>query len=79
NLAVSYSGAGRIQDTLYLAERVLADSERLLGLDHPDTLRARNNLVRVREATGAVQQPDTETPTTTPDHHPPAETPEQPV
>ncbi|MFF8448870.1 tetratricopeptide repeat protein, partial [Streptomyces leeuwenhoekii] len=29
NLAVSYSGAGRIQDTLYLAERVLADSERL--------------------------------------------------
>uniref|UniRef100_UPI0013005759 tetratricopeptide repeat protein n=1 Tax=Streptomyces triticisoli TaxID=2182797 RepID=UPI0013005759 len=56
-LAVSYTDAGRTQEALELDERVLADYERLLGLDHPDTLTARSNLAvsyrdagRIREA-----------------------------
>ncbi|MFM9594175.1 tetratricopeptide repeat protein, partial [Streptomyces scabiei] len=75
NLAVSYSTAGRTQDALDLHEQVLADRERILGQDHPDTLRARHNLARVRDATTAIQQPDTATPATAP----PSDTPEQPV
>jgi hypothetical protein len=31
-----------------LCERTLADRERVLGADHPDTLASRNNLERVR-------------------------------
>ncbi|MBT2415753.1 tetratricopeptide repeat protein [Streptomyces sp. ISL-12] len=79
NLANSYSDAGRIQDALDLRERVLADYERILGPDHPNTLDARNNLARTRKAAAAVQQLDTATPVTAPDHQPPPDTPEQPV
>ncbi|MFI6209379.1 tetratricopeptide repeat protein [Streptomyces sp. NPDC051041] len=76
NLAASYSNAGRIQDALDLSERVLADRERLLGPGHPATLIARHNLARAREATAAVQQPDTATPPTAPDPQPPSDTSE---
>ncbi|MEV6116692.1 FxSxx-COOH system tetratricopeptide repeat protein [Streptomyces sp. NPDC052109] len=75
NLALFYGAAGRVQDALDLRERVLADYERILGPDHPDTLKVRNNLARAREAATAVQQPDTATPSTTPDRQPPSETP----
>ncbi|MFM9746080.1 tetratricopeptide repeat protein, partial [Streptomyces brasiliscabiei] len=36
-------------------ERVLADYERILGQDHPDTLRARHNLAISYSAAGRVQ------------------------
>ncbi|WP_437040184.1 tetratricopeptide repeat protein [Streptomyces sp. enrichment culture] len=72
HLAASYHDAGRVQDALDLVERVLADYERILGPNHPDTLSA-------REVAAAVRPPDTATPVTAPDHHPPSETPEQPV
>jgi len=40
-LAMSYGGIGRLGEATELGERVVADSERILGLEHPDTLRAR--------------------------------------
>ncbi|MFD8543431.1 tetratricopeptide repeat protein [Streptomyces sp. NPDC059649] len=79
NLANSYSDAGRVQEALDLRERVLADFERVLGPDHPAVLTARNNLARTREAAAALQRRDTATPSTTPDHQPPADTAEQSV
>ncbi|MFD9115360.1 FxSxx-COOH system tetratricopeptide repeat protein [Streptomyces bottropensis] len=78
NLAISYSDVGRVQDSLDLNERVLADCERLLGPDHPETLAARSSLGLFHDA-AVVQQPDTATPATAPDHPPPSGTPEQPV
>ncbi|WP_159020971.1 tetratricopeptide repeat protein, partial [Streptomyces sp. HNS054] len=74
--AVSYGDAGRVQDALNLSERVLADYERLLGPDHPDTLTARNHLAHLRGCAAAAKQPDT---ATSPDHKPPSDIPEQPV
>ncbi|MFD8588685.1 tetratricopeptide repeat protein, partial [Streptomyces sp. NPDC059637] len=44
NLATSYRQAGRTTDAITLLEQVAADSERILGPHHPDTLTARNNL-----------------------------------
>ena len=44
NLAASYSQAGRTNDAIALREAVLADHERLLGPEHPDTLISRANL-----------------------------------
>ncbi|MGW6404935.1 hypothetical protein [Streptomyces sp. NPDC055134] len=41
--------------------------ERVLGLDHPAALTARNNLTRAHAAAGAVQQPGTATPSTAAD------------
>ncbi|MFG2820029.1 tetratricopeptide repeat protein [Kitasatospora sp. NPDC048365] len=40
----SYRQAGRTGEAIGLLERVVADSERLLGHDHPDTLTARLHL-----------------------------------
>ncbi|WP_375502712.1 tetratricopeptide repeat protein, partial [uncultured Jatrophihabitans sp.] len=48
NLASSYWSAGRTGDAITLLEAVLADSKRLLGPEHPDTLTARANLDYVR-------------------------------
>jgi hypothetical protein len=39
-----------------LYERNLADSERLLGPDHPDTLASRNNLAMAYEDAGRVAE-----------------------
>jgi hypothetical protein len=36
--------AGRTAEAIPLLERTLADSERVLGTDHPNALRTRNNL-----------------------------------
>ena len=44
NLALAYREAGRSAEAIPLHERTLADRERLLGPDHPDTLQSRNNL-----------------------------------
>jgi hypothetical protein len=44
NLASSYRQAGRIDEAITLLEAVLADSERLLGPEHPATRAARDAL-----------------------------------
>ncbi|WP_146193956.1 tetratricopeptide repeat protein, partial [Streptomyces sp. MA5143a] len=67
--------AGRDQEALDLYERVLTDSERILGPNHPDTIDARNNIIRAREAAAAAQQADTATPSTAPDCQPPSANP----
>jgi len=48
-----------------LHEQTLADYERVLGADHPDTLKTRNNLANAYEVAGRTaeaitirQQPD---------------------
>jgi cytochrome c-type biogenesis protein CcmH/NrfG len=50
NLAAAYREAGRVTEAIPLFERTVADCERLLGADHPRTLRARKSLARAREA-----------------------------
>ncbi|MFD3326594.1 tetratricopeptide repeat protein [Streptomyces sp. NPDC058701] len=44
NLATSYWQAGRTAEVILLLEQAVADFERLLGPDHPDTVTARANL-----------------------------------
>jgi hypothetical protein len=44
DLALSYRSAGRTSDAIVLLEQVLADSQRLLGAEHPNTLLVRANL-----------------------------------
>ena len=53
NLAVSYWSAGRTGEAIALHEQVAADTERLLGPDHPDTLSARGNLAALVLVGGA--------------------------
>jgi hypothetical protein len=48
NLASSYRSAGRTGEAIELQERVLADSERILGAEHPDTIAARDMLAAWR-------------------------------
>jgi tetratricopeptide (TPR) repeat protein len=43
-LAAAYQATGRYQDALGLARRTLADRERVLGHDHPDTLASLSTL-----------------------------------
>ena len=45
NLAVSLKYQGDLIGALELEEKVLAARERVLGADHPDTLRAKNNFL----------------------------------
>ena len=52
NLALAYQDAGRAAEAIALHERTLADRERVLGPDHPDTLNSRNNLAAARAALG---------------------------
>ncbi|MEU1456937.1 tetratricopeptide repeat protein, partial [Streptomyces avermitilis] len=42
-----YWQAGRTGEAIDLVEQVVADRERLLGADHPDTLTARGNLAAI--------------------------------
>jgi hypothetical protein len=44
NLAMAYRAAGRTAEAIPLLERTLADCERMLGADHPDTKAAREDL-----------------------------------
>ncbi|MFK0188363.1 tetratricopeptide repeat protein [Streptomyces rubiginosohelvolus] len=79
NLAGAYQMAGDLERAIPLLEATLAQCEQVLGDTHPNTLISRNNLARARKAAAAVQQPDTATPATDPDHQPLSDTPEQPV
>uniref|UniRef100_UPI000A69D766 tetratricopeptide repeat protein n=1 Tax=Streptomyces torulosus TaxID=68276 RepID=UPI000A69D766 len=79
NLAGAYASAGDLGRAIPLYETTLSQCEEVLGDTHPDTLNSRNNLALARRDAAAVQQPDTATPATDPDHQPPSETPEQPV
>ncbi|MFF8293552.1 tetratricopeptide repeat protein [Streptomyces sp. NPDC016309] len=52
NLAVSYRQAGRTDKAITILERVVADRERLLGDNHPNTLTAPSNLEYARRSVG---------------------------
>jgi hypothetical protein len=44
NLAAAYHDLGDVQRAIPLYERVLADRQRVLGDDHPDTLASRDSI-----------------------------------
>jgi hypothetical protein len=50
NLALAYRAAGRTAEAIPLLERTLADCERLLGADHPDTSLIRATVAALAEA-----------------------------
>jgi hypothetical protein len=52
NLASAYQETGRAAEAIPPHERTLADCERVLGPDHPDTLASRNNLTAARASQG---------------------------
>jgi tetratricopeptide (TPR) repeat protein len=54
NLAYAYQSAGRLGEAIPLFEQTLADSERVLGTDHPRTLALRNNLAGAYETAGRL-------------------------
>jgi len=56
NLALAYRAAGRTAEAIALLEQALADRERLLGTDHPDTLASRNNLAIAYRAAGRTAE-----------------------
>jgi tetratricopeptide (TPR) repeat protein len=56
DLAHAYQAAGRLEEALPLYERTLADWERRLGADHPDTLSSRNNLANAYRAAGRLEE-----------------------
>ena len=56
NLADAYRAAGRAAEAIPLLERTLADRERVLGPDHPDTLTSRNNLAYAYVAAGRAAE-----------------------
>ena len=45
-----------MEEAIRLHERTLADRERVLGADHPDTLTSRNNLAVAYEAAGWLEE-----------------------
>ena len=47
---------GRLSEAIALYEQVLADSIRVLGEDHPDTLTSRNNLACAYESAGRLTE-----------------------
>jgi hypothetical protein len=52
HLAGAYQVAGRTAEAITLFEQTLADRERVLGADHPETLATRNNLAAAHRAAG---------------------------
>ena len=52
NLAGAYQAAGDLGRAIPLFEQALADRQRVLGEDHPDTLASRNNLAVAYQAAG---------------------------
>ena len=46
---MAYQDAGRTAEAIPLLERTLADCERLLGADHPDTRLIRANVAALAE------------------------------
>jgi len=55
SLATAYRVAGRLKEAVAACERVLADRERLLGPDHPDTVTARGNLAFAYRTAGRLK------------------------
>jgi hypothetical protein len=53
---MAYRAAGRTAEAIPLLERTLADCERMLGADHPDTLTTRNNLAMAYRAAGRTAE-----------------------
>lgn len=51
-VATAYQWAGRVDDAIVIFEPLLADSERILGAEHPDTLTTRSNLAVAYDSTG---------------------------
>ncbi|MGE3357374.1 MAG: tetratricopeptide repeat protein [Acidimicrobiia bacterium] len=54
--ALHASRDGRFADAITLNERTLADYERVLGVDHPDTLTSRSNLANSYWSAGRVAE-----------------------
>ena len=52
----SYREAGRFADAIALLEKLLADSERILGPEHPDTLQTRSALGLAYRDAGRVAE-----------------------
>ena len=50
--------AGRTDEAIRLHEQTLADRERVLGPDHPETLSTRNNLAAYRDAGSTPEEID---------------------
>ena len=53
---LAYRSAGRLDETIPLFERTLADRERILGDTHPGTLGSRNNLATAHQAAGRLDE-----------------------
>ena len=47
---------GRTAEAITLHEHTLADQERVLGVDHPDTLGTRGNLALAYQAAGHMAE-----------------------
>ncbi|MGK5441116.1 tetratricopeptide repeat protein, partial [Micromonospora sp. URMC 105] len=56
NLAGAYQRVGRSDEAIGLYQRTLADRERVLGSDHPDTLISRNNLAAAYQRVGRLDE-----------------------
>jgi tetratricopeptide (TPR) repeat protein len=50
----AYESAGRLGEAISLYEQTLADTERVLGADHPDTLDSRSNLAGAYGSAGRL-------------------------
>jgi Tetratricopeptide repeat len=50
------TAAGRTAEAIPLHEKTLADRERVLGPDHPNTLGSRNNLAHAYNAAGRTAE-----------------------
>ena len=55
-VAQAYESAGRLDEAIPLYEQVAADSARVLGPDHPQTLASRNNLAYAYRAAGRLDE-----------------------
>ena len=55
-VARAYLSTGLLHQAIILFEQTLADSERILGPDHPDTLTSRGNLARAYLYAGGLEQ-----------------------
>ena len=55
-VARAYLSTGLLHQAIILFEQTLADSERILGPDHPDTLDSRNNLASAYQNSGRLEQ-----------------------
>jgi hypothetical protein len=51
----SHPAAGRARDPIAILERLLADHQRTVGAEHPDTLASRYNLASAYQAAGRAQ------------------------